>query len=129
MKKLTSALFLSNRFWGISFGAAFLLALAACFFVWHGAAGGTTAQVYINGELAYEVDLEAIGEPYTFAPQAGNIIRVESGRICIESADCPDQICVRQGWIAGGGIPIVCLPNRLVIRIEAASRAFDAISK
>lgn len=33
-------------------------------------------------------------------------------------ADCPDQVCVHAGWLTDSAAPIVCLPHRLVIRLE-----------
>ena len=49
-----------------------------------------------------------------------------SGRIRVESADCPDQVCVDQGWISDGTVPVVCLPNRLVIQIEGGGDGLDS---
>ena len=37
----------------------------------------------------------------------------------MSDADCPDKDCVNQGWISRPGQMIVCLPNRLVIKIES----------
>ena len=52
------------------------------------------------------------------------------GGIRVSFADCPDQICVDQGWLSGGRIPIVCLPHRLVIELVEGGddEAFDAVS-
>ena len=51
---------------------------------------------------------------------------MEQGRIRVSQADCPDQVCVDQGWIADGTVPIVCLPHKLVIEIVGGGSAFDA---
>ena len=67
-----------------------------------------------------EIDLERVTEPRTLTLEDGrgrNTVLVERGRICVSEADCPDQICVKQGWISDGTVPIVCLPHRLVIEI------------
>jgi len=45
-----------------------------------------------------------------------NVIATGGGTIRIESADCPDQICVHTGELKGDGAPIICLPHRLEIR-------------
>ena len=34
-------------------------------------------------------------------------------------ADCPDHICVYMGKLTTeGGMPIICMPHRLIIEIE-----------
>lgn len=69
---------------------------------------------------------------YTFAyPTAGtqtfriespgggwNEITIRDGSICISDADCPDQTCVKMGLLKSESLPIVCLPHKLVIRLE-----------
>lgn len=47
-----------------------------------------------------------------------NEIEVRSDSIGVISADCPDKLCVHQGFISSTGLPIVCLPNKLVIRLR-----------
>ena len=46
-----------------------------------------------------------------------NVVLLENGRISIVQADCPDKLCVEQGAITTGGVPIVCLPHKLYINI------------
>jgi len=72
------------------------------------------ARIYKDGILTEAVNLAAVAEGYTIVVE-GNAIEVEPGRIRVSDADCPDVLCVRQGWARGGLVPIVCLPNRLVI--------------
>jgi hypothetical protein len=45
------------------------------------------------------------------------IILVEDGRIRFEKADCPDQRCVKTGWLSELGNTAVCLPNKTMITI------------
>ncbi len=84
--------------------------------------GGTIACIYVDGALYETVDLNAVAVPYEMKIEAEdgnyNIISVAHGKICVSEASCPDQICVNQGWIQDSLIPITCLPNRLVIKIE-----------
>ena len=43
------------------------------------------------------------------------------------TADCPDKLCVRQGALDRNGV-IVCLPNRVVVRVSTESGAdYDAV--
>ena len=40
--------------------------------------------------------------------------------VFMEEASCPDQICVRKGPTNQTADPIVCLPNSLVVEVQAA---------
>ena len=50
-----------------------------------------------------------------------NVISVEDGKAAIIESDCPGADCVHSGWIHEPGRSIVCLPNRVEIRMEGAS--------
>ena len=108
-------------------------ALAASFFVMRGhTRGAVTANIYQDGKCIYSIDLSAVEAPYTIhiGGRVTNTVVIEKGRICIEGATCPDHICVRQGWISNGIVPIVCLPNNVVIQIESSAvDELDAISR
>ena len=45
------------------------------------------------------------------------ILFIENGKANMESADCPNQICVHHSAISLNGETIVCLPNRVVIEV------------
>ncbi len=46
-----------------------------------------------------------------------NVCRIEQGRVYMSYADCPDQSCMRSVPIDRRGGTIICLPNRVVLRI------------
>ena len=48
-----------------------------------------------------------------------NLLIIENGAAYIESASCPDGICVSHKPIKLNGETIICLPNKLVIKIES----------
>jgi hypothetical protein len=82
---------------------------------------GMIAVVSVNGEVLERIDLSKVREEYDLdvATEYGrNVVHVEPGAISVTHADCPDQICVMQGKLSSNGIPIICMPNRLVISIE-----------
>ena len=100
-------------------GGIILLSAATAF--WLQQAPVNNARIYQDGVLIKHLDLSAVVELYSFPVERGtgfNVIAVERGRIRVLEANCPDGSCVRQGWVSGGSIPIVCLPHRLVIRLE-----------
>lgn len=88
------------------------------------------ARITVNGTLVNEVDLTSSSLPQTFTYEGpggfANTIVAEPGRIRVESAGCPDQVCVNQGWISDGTVPIVCLPNKLIIEITGGGDGLDA---
>ena len=85
--------------------------------------GTVIAKIYQSGECIYSIDLSAVTAEYTIqiGGEITNTVTVGSGRICISDATCPDHVCVRQGWITNEIVPIVCLPNKVIIQIEGAS--------
>lgn len=113
---------------------AFLLILCAAslWYLFSHAApvSGCIAEIYQEGILLTSIPLEEVQEPYTFivtGEQGGeNRVEVRPGSIGVVWADCPDRLCVSQGFIDDAGLPIVCLPNRLVIRLRPAAEP-DAV--
>ena len=84
---------------------------------------GSVAVISIDGEEYERVDLGKVQEPYDIEIRTkfgSNTVHVEPGAISVTAASCPDKVCVHQGRLSGGGIPIVCMPNRLVISIEGS---------
>lgn len=55
-----------------------------------------------------------------------NQIQVENGKIRVSKADCPDNTCVHMGWL-DSAVPIVCLPNHLIIRFTEIPDEIDGI--
>ena len=78
-----------------------------------------------DGVVIEEIDLSAVTREYSFVvewPGGGsNTVHVQPGRICVSEADCPDHICMQQGWLSDQAAPIVCLPHRLIIRVKGAT--------
>ena len=59
-----------------------------------------------------------------------NVIEITEGGVRMKEADCPDQICVSRGLIQKSGQSIVCLPHRLVIRLEqVGDQGLDAVAE
>ena len=116
-----------TRFWVGVLAAAALLSVGAILLLGRWSGGGHMARIYQDGVLIREIDLDSLSAPLTFTVEfqgRTNTITAQPGRIRVESADCPDQVCVDQGWISDG--TVVCLPNRLVIQIEGGGDGLDS---
>ena len=87
------------------------------------------ARITLDGELLQEIPLDEVEESYSFTVDSeggSNTVLVEPGRIRVSEADCPDQVCVNQGFISDGTVPVVCLPHKLMIEIVGGGSQFDA---
>ncbi len=79
--------------------------------------------ITVNGQTVKTIPLRQgyVGEFRLDGDHGFNLIEYENGRVRIKDADCPDQICVRSGWISIPPQQIVCLPYRVVVKVVAAS--------
>ena len=109
-------------------------AITAMFF-WYVQAPVGYARIYKSNELIEVVDLTTLTESLLImvesenklAGSGYNQLQAEQGRIRMAEADCPDGICVRQGWVSGNLIPIICLPNNVVVILESSDNNVDAV--
>lgn len=46
-----------------------------------------------------------------------NKIKIADGKVWVTEASCPDKLCVKQGKIDKDGQSIICLPNKVVVKI------------
>lgn len=78
------------------------------------------ALVYYEDEMILKIDLSLKGEhTYTVDGYNGDIIiKTNDNKIKVESENSPNHICSNQGWIDDSYEVLVCLPNKVVIKIE-----------
>lgn len=114
----------STKFWLALVGGLLALSLIGSVLVLKGPSGQKTAQILQDGVCLRTIDLSQVDEPCSFTVEwdgGYNVIQVERGRIRVSEADCPDRVCVHQGWISNSVVPIACLPHKLVIRLVGGS--------
>ena len=109
---------MKTRTWALIIALSALLLALLSLWLLRGRGSGVV-QVIRDGEVLREIDLNHVTAPYRFtveAPGGGsNTVLVEPGRIRVIEADCPDGLCVDQGWLTDRGLPLVCLPHHLMI--------------
>ena len=82
---------------------------------------GTCAVISVDGQHYKTVPLEThTGTDYIDLKNdyGFNRIEIQEQSIRIIDADCPDLLCVQEGFIKNPGELIVCLPHRLLIEIK-----------
>ena len=60
-----------------------------------------------------------------------NVVVINGGSVAVSEASCKNQVCVKHGSISRPGESIVCLPNRLVVRIDNGSEeggGYDSVT-
>lgn len=88
----------------------------------------SVVEIVRDEEVLYRFDLSTAEDRVFTVPynDSYNVIEISGGKIRVSEAGCRDNTCVKTGWLEGGA-PIVCLPNRLVIRY-AWSGEIDAVA-
>ena len=91
---------------------------------------GVIARIIQDGKVLYEIQLNEVPGPQTYhvnGENGYNTVLVQQGHVRMMEASCPDQVCVNQGWISNSALPIVCLPNKVIIEITGGEGELDAI--
>ncbi|MCY6370166.1 NusG domain II-containing protein [Clostridium ganghwense] len=90
------------------------------------------AEIYVKGNLYKKVILtkEMKKDRIDIKTELGeNIIEIENGGVRIIDSDCPDQICVKDGFKDEPGDILVCLPHKVVVEIKGEKKSdIDEVS-
>ena len=83
-------------------------------------------QIRKDGEVIRELPLNtdaviSVEGDYT------NTVVIRDGQVAITESSCPGEDCVHTGWIRRSGRSIVCLPNRLEVRITGGTPGEDDV--
>lgn len=78
---------------------------------------GENIEIYVDNKLykTYSIDDE---EKLKIESEDGyNIVKIHDHGVEIIEASCPDKVCVNSGFITKPSESIVCLPNKVHIKI------------
>lgn len=80
-------------------------------------------EIVSDGEVLYTIDLLTTKdkEIKVYYEDSSNTICIGNGEIRVKEAECPDKRCVQMGKLTSEGLPIVCLPNHLIVRFAQQS--------
>ena len=93
-----------------------------------GSSGQARVIVEVDGAVYCDYAMDEVdGIVPISTPNGGeNRVHIQEDLVFMDSANCPDQTCVKQGVIRDGSVPIVCLPNKVIVRIEGGDSGLDA---
>jgi len=109
-------------------GIAFLI-FAGYYFVY--GKEGAYVRVTVDGEVYAEYPLyEERRVRLEYEGREGfNELVIGEGKASVVSADCPDELCVRQRAVSRTGESIICLPHKLVITVIGGEEVeYDGIA-
>jgi len=116
---------MKSRYWILLIASVLLICIALSLWLFSGEKQAVCAQIWSDGVLVETFSLFT-DKTYLIDGSCGsNTITVKNGAVAVTDADCPDHHCMKRGYCSGG-MQIVCLPNRLVIRFVAEGE-IDAV--
>ena len=84
---------------------------------------GRHVEIISDGRVLYTLDLDREADREITVEYEGrkNVIAIKDHDIFMKEAECPDHTCIKTGRLGSAGVPIVCLPNKLMIRFKAGT--------
>ena len=98
----------------ILIAALALLAVLTLLFPLLNTASGSEAVVLVKNNELYRLPLNKDTE----VDLGTNVVKIENGEVFVESATCPDKVCVHHSPIKNKGDAIICVPNGIVVEVE-----------
>lgn len=87
------------------------------------------------------VVIEVDGKEYKTLPLHGNatipvkidnkynFIEIIDSKVHIEDANCPDKLCVKDGFISKPGQVLVCLPHKVLVGIKGNNKTTNEVDE
>jgi hypothetical protein len=86
----------------------------------------------MNGKIILQVPLDSKEHKYVLklpGGRAGLEVKGRAARLFRIDKFCPNEICIKTGWIRNAGEKIICVPNKLVIELKTKNQKFDAMAR
>ena len=87
--------------------------------VWTGSLNNFTGEKILTVVPASDGSHPAVIEGIDTSFEHYNVISISTDGICVTESDCKNRICIHQGLMTPGDLPIACLPNKLLISITS----------
>jgi hypothetical protein len=81
------------------------------------ASEGSLVIVELQGAAVFKSDLAENRKLIVNGAHGEVRIQVNGGKVAVVEAQCPNKICVRMGWRSLAGESIICVPNRVLVKI------------
>jgi len=88
---------------------------------------GQWAVIEANGKSLGRFPLRGKENISAQGPLGTTHIRIAEGKVWVVDSPCPHKLCMKMGKKERAGEVIVCVPNRVIVRVEGR-RNFDSIT-
>jgi hypothetical protein len=92
------------------------ICLVAAVLVYRSLASETTKLYIYKGEQLFGI--YSLQTDRSIVIDEHNTVVISGGKAAISFSDCPDKRCMKQGY--NRSLPIICLPNRLVLEFKSS---------
>lgn len=82
---------------------------------------GDEVQVFIDGQLVVTYDINENNQYKVSIGDEYNEILIEDRKVSVSQSSCENQVCVKHMPISDYGESIICLPHKLVVKINKNS--------
>ena len=107
------------------FFISLIIGLAVSYFTFTGSQAGDQVKITVAGQLYGTYPLNEDREIEVAQNGHLNNIIIKDGVVSMASSDCKNQICVNTRPISHTKDSIVCLPNKVMVEIEARNGGGD----
>jgi len=112
-------------------GDRFLIGLLLCWglssLLLPGRGPGKWALIEAEGRTLGRFPLKGDEDVSVPGPLGITQIRIEGEKVWVVDSPCPHKLCVKMGKKIRAGAVIVCVPNRVIVRVEGR-KEFDSIT-
>ena len=81
------------------------------------AKSGKQIEIYVDNELYKTYDIDDEDKIKIESEEGYNVVKIHNHGAQITEASCPDKVCIHEGFITKPSESIVCLPNKVHIKI------------
>jgi len=107
-----------------------VLGASALFMIWAGAGAPkaiSEVEISVGGDVVHRASLGQNFTQKVLGPLGVTTVMCRDGYVWVNDSCCPNKLCVKTGKVHTQGQTIVCVPNRVVVRVVGADDV-DAIA-
>lgn len=100
----------------VIFALLLILVFVSVFLFIRGGDKGTYITVSVDGVIEGSYILTENEQVINIGD--GNVLTIINNEAYMSYANCPDGICIKKGKVSESGEDIICMPNRVIVRVE-----------